>query len=118
MSPAIKLTTRDNTILLVRGDDAGRMLVTQGHQQPLGFERITALVAAASLTPPSGAISALIQAEGKSLRWRDDGVDPTASVGMFLLLGGDIWYSGDLTSLRLIEEGGAGAGIASVSYYK
>lgn len=68
----------------------------------IGYQQITSLSSAAKLASKS-AISALIQAETKDVRWRDDGVAPTSSVGMVLKAGDTLEYSGDLTAIQFIE---------------
>lgn len=86
-----------------------------------GFQQIATLTTVQELTIPSATVGgynariALVQAEGQNIRWRDDGVAPTASVGMRLLSGAELRYDGELTKLQLIEET-AGAK-ANVSYY-
>ena len=80
-----------------------------------GFQNITSLSAATALTPPTGAAYAVIVAETQAVRWRGDGVDPTASVGMLMQPGDILNYDGDLASLRFIEVT-AGAAI-SVAYF-
>lgn len=89
----------------------------------LGYQQITSLSSAASLTVPSVDVNglsckpaiALITPEGQAVRWRDDGVAPTASVGMPLAVGVTLQYDGDLTQIRFIEQTG-GAKI-NISYY-
>lgn len=80
--------------------------------KPVGYQQITSLSAATGLTIPSNATkdpakaakAALIIAETQSVRWRDDGVDPTASVGMPLPTGAPgIFYTGDLSAIKFIE---------------
>lgn len=57
----------------------------------------------------------MIQAETEPLRWRDDGVAPTASVGMLIDAGQTLVYTGNLSAIRLIAaEAGA---IANIAYY-
>lgn len=106
---------------------------------PLGYEQIdVAADAVVGLNPPKKATICLLIVEGGSVRWRDDGIDPTADVGMFLREGltvsgggeGGIGYTGDLTKLRFIqadESGplsaettprGAGGAKLNVSYYR
>jgi hypothetical protein len=68
------------------------------------------------LTVPTNARIALIQCEGQAVRWRDDGANPTAAVGMRLLVDQDMVYSATLSSLRFIEVT-AGATL-NVSYYR
>ena len=82
-----------------------------------GFRQVTATGTAFSLpTPPAGTRRAIIQAEAQALRWRDDGNNPTASVGMTIPAGGELRYDGaDMSALKLIAV--AAGAIANVSYY-
>jgi hypothetical protein len=89
--------------------------VEDGNIAPLGYQQILDLAAATALTIPEGATRALIQASMQTVRWRDDGTNPTASVGMKLLANAEIWYVGSLSAIRFIEEA-AGAKL-NVSYY-
>jgi hypothetical protein len=89
----------------------------------LGYQQITSLSSAASLTlpprDPTGLnqkpVLALIVAETVGVRWRDDGVDPTASVGMPLAPGVPFAYDGDLTRIRFIQQ--SASATLNVSYY-
>jgi hypothetical protein len=89
----------------------------------MGYQQISALNAATGLTVPARdkqgnfkqPVFALIVAEGQSVRWRDDGSDPTAAIGMPLAVGVPLQYDGDLTNIRFIEQD-AGAKL-NVSYY-
>lgn len=89
----------------------------------LGYQQITSLSSAASLTVPSKDVQglsckpsiALITAEGQAVRWRDDNVNPTATVGMPLAVGVTFQYDGDLTQIKFIEQV-AGAKL-NISYY-
>ena len=89
---------------------------------PLGFDTSTSFATAIGLgglagaAIPAGANQALIQVTGDNLRWRDDGTAPTASVGMLLAAGDDFWYSGDLTTIQLIETGTTS--VLNVSFYR
>jgi hypothetical protein len=58
---------------------------------------------------------AIITAETQAVRWRDDDVDPTASVGMPLAAGVTLQYDGDLTKIRFIEQ--TASAKLNVSYY-
>ena len=82
---------------------------------PLKYQQITSLGTAVGLEPPQHARIALIQAVAQSVRWRDDGTNPTATVGMQLEAGRDILYTGDLTKLKLIEE--AASAEVNILYY-
>jgi hypothetical protein len=90
----------------------------------LGYQQITNLTAATSLTVPtvdpvSGLNTkptiALITPETQGVRWRDDGTDPTGSVGMPLSAGVTLQYDGDLKRIRFIED--VSGAILNVSYY-
>lgn len=84
--------------------------------KPLGFEQITGLSVVKSLNVPANATLAVIQAESPGVRYRDDGIDPTAAVGMFIAGGTEIKCRGNLPKMRFIE-GAAGAKL-NVSYYE
>lgn len=81
----------------------------------LGYQQITTVTASTALTVPKGATFAVIQAAAQAVRWRDDGVDPTATVGMVLAAGGELRYDGNLTNIRFIES--AIGAILNISYY-
>lgn len=89
----------------------------------IGYQQITSLSAAANLTVPTTDKSgnkqqptfALIIAESKDVRWRDDGTAPTASVGMPLAVGVPLQYDGDLTNIKFIET--AASAKINISYY-
>lgn len=83
---------------------------------PRGYEQVTGPSSATSLTIPAERTTvARIQALAQNIRWRDDGTAPTATVGMQLAAGDELWYDGDLTAFQFIEES-AGAEV-NVSYY-
>lgn len=89
--------------------------VTDGNLEPTGFQHITDLSVPVGMNTGGGRI-ALIQAEDKGVRWRDDGEDPTANVGMYLEAGRDFWYTGKLSALKFI---GAKSGAKlNVSFYR
>jgi len=89
----------------------------------MGYQQITSLSSAASLTVPTqdkqGNLKqptfALIIAETQNVRWRDDGVAPTASVGMVLTAGVPLQYDGDLTNIKFIEQ--TASAKLNISYY-
>jgi hypothetical protein len=70
---------------------------------PAGYWQITSLATAQSIAGGNGRV-ALIQCLDQNVRWRDDGTDPTASVGVRLHAGESFWYFGDLATIRFIEE--------------
>ena len=89
----------------------------------LGYEQITTVSASVGLTVPVRDLNgmsckpaiALIVAEGAAVRWRDDDVDPTASIGMPLAIGVTLQYDGDLGKIKFIEQ--AASAKINISYY-
>lgn len=81
----------------------------------LGYQQITSLSSATGLTIPQGTTMALIVAETQGVRWRDDGTDPTASVGMPIAAGAYLNYDGDLNRVKFIEQ--TASAKLNVSYY-
>jgi hypothetical protein len=81
----------------------------------LGYQQITSLSSATGLTIPQGTTLALIVPETQNVRWRDDGTDPTASVGMPIFVGASLSYDGDLNRIKFIEST-AGATL-NICYY-
>ena len=89
----------------------------------LGYQQITSLSSATGLTVPATdafgnkqqPTFALIVAETQPVRWRDDGTNPTASVGMPLAVGIPLQYDGDLTKIKFIEQ--AASAKINISYY-
>jgi hypothetical protein len=88
----------------------------------LGYQQITSLSSATSLTVPVTDLNglscrpsiAMITPETQAVRWRDDAA-PTASVGMPLAAGVTLQYDGDISKIQFIEQT-AGAKL-NISYY-
>ncbi len=82
----------------------------------LGYEQITSLAASTGLNIPAGTRLAIIIPETQGIRYRDDGVAPTASVGMPLAAGAVFQYTGNaMTQLRFIEQ--TASAKLNISYY-
>lgn len=89
----------------------------------MGYQQITGVSSATALTVPvvnshglkQQPTLAFIIPEEQAVRWRDDGVDPTATVGMPLGIGEALVYDGDLTKIRFFEQ--TSGAILNVSYY-
>ncbi|TAJ96997.1 MAG: hypothetical protein EPO41_04720 [Reyranella sp.] len=91
--------------------------VTAGKETPLLQAQIPSLSGATGLpTIPATAMRVLVQAEVQNVRFRDDGTNPTASVGMQILAGQTIEYAGDLSAIKFIEV--AAGAVLNVAYYK
>lgn len=89
--------------------------------KPLGFQQITAatLATAQLLTVPAGANVALIRVNvaSSSVSWRDDGVAPTAAIGMALATTDPTFeYSGVLSVIQFILA--SGTPTLNISYYQ
>ncbi len=61
------------------------------------------VASATGLTVPAGAVVALVCVEGGSVRYRDDGTAPTATVG--IPLSGCMSYAGPLSAIQFISVG-------------
>lgn len=89
----------------------------------MGYQQISDLSSAVGLTvpvlSPGGsnvkANFALIIAETQNVRWRDDGTNPTSSVGMLLVAGVPLQYDGDLSKIKFIEV--TASAKLNISYY-
>lgn len=103
---------------------AGAAVADSGIRRvPCGYQQLTSIDTASTLTVPTpascgGAVSAaLIKAEAQAVRYRDDGVAPTTTVGMPLAIGEPgLFYEGTLTKLQFISAT-AGAKL-NVLYYR
>lgn len=72
--------------------------------KPVGYQQISGAAAATALTVPEGATRALIDVEDNSVRWRDDGTNPTTTVGMLIAAADPLLdYRGDLSAFKVIE---------------
>lgn len=87
----------------------------------LGYQQITSLSGSTALTIAQDENSrnagrAIISPETQNVRWRDDGVAPTASVGYLLAVGSELEYEGSLDRLRFIEV--TASAKLNICYYK
>lgn len=86
--------------------------------KPLGYQQITVSTSAVGLTLPKGAIRAVVGVEAQPLRYRDDGTNPSASVGYLVVAGGtvEVYGSTALSKFKAIRSGGTDA-VLNVNYY-
>jgi len=75
----------------------------------LGYCQITSLGSAVTLagggcTVPSNATAVYVEAETQAVRYRDDGVAPTAGVGMPIAQNGTLFYAGNIAALQFIQQ--------------
>jgi hypothetical protein len=85
------------------------------NDRPLGYQQIIGLAAATALTVPTGANYAIICTESQDVRWRDDGVNPTAGVGYPLAVGSELEMTSNLAAIRFIQQ--AATATLNISYY-
>lgn len=84
---------------------------------PNGFQTIAVLTAAVAPTIPADTTYAIVTPTGQAVRWRDDGVAPTATVGMPIAVGAVQQFSGaSLAAVKFIEQAASAA--LNISYYK
>lgn len=75
-----------------------------GYDKPLGYTQIAVLTSAVGLgTVPDSTKMAVIIPETQTVRWRDDGTNPTASVGMPLTANSVLFYRGTMSAFKVIE---------------
>lgn len=92
------------------GQDASRRFT------PLGYAQ--ALLTTLSVYPvamPAGTTYVLARAEAADCRWRDDGTDPTGTVGMPLAAGDTLYYDVESDDLRFTAS--AAGSILNLSFY-
>lgn len=73
---------------------------------PVSFFQITDLSSAVGIQGNGGA-AILMNASGGAIRYRVDGGTPTGTVGMLLAENATLWYVGDLSLLKFINDQGA-----------
>ena len=108
-------STKDNSVSVVVASDQPLIQVTRANETFInrGFQSITDLSVAVGLTVPSGSTTTIVNVETSSVRWRDDGVAPTATVGMLLLPGQTLIYNGNLSAIQFIDVTSGAAIVAN-----
>lgn len=93
--------------------------ILNAFRKPVGYQQVTVSTTAIALTVPDGANRAVAVVEAQPLRYRDDSVDPTATVGMLLPAATifNIESREGLLAFKAIRSGGTDS-VLSVSYYK
>lgn len=82
----------------------------------LGCQSFGAVVSSGWPSVPAGATVAFMSIEGASVRMRDDGTNPTSSVGVLFLIGGPWPYQGPLAATQFIQTGATAT--INVCFYK
>ena len=90
-------------------------MINEGLKQ-LGYQQITSLSSATALTVPKGTSLVLVSPQTQAVRWRDDGIDPSATVGYPLSLGSELHYDGAFAAgIKFIEQ--TASATINVLYY-
>lgn len=90
------------------------------HINPLGFCPLSVSGTAVAISTCSGGVPpkttwVAISVEAQAVRWRDDGTNPTATVGMPENAGNRLYYSGNVFNLSFIAQTGTAA--LDISFY-
>ena len=88
---------------------------------PLGYCQLTSLAAATLVSScsggiPNGATLAVIAVEGAAIRYRDDGVAPTSSVGQPIAATQAFTYQSTLSKLQIIQQ--SASATVNISFYR
>lgn len=96
----------------------GALNTVDGKRKPISWQKITDLSTVTSLTVPPVTDNpqiVLVQPEGANVRWRDDGGNPSSSIGMLLTAGSFLEYNGDINAIKFIEV--SASATLNVLYY-
>ena len=98
---------------LLRPKVAESMAMVTGYRRPLGYQQIVSggLGSAVGFTLPASVAGlipgyAIVQCQGGTVRWRDDGTPPTNTVGMTIPANGELDYCGDMSAIQFISSSG------------
>lgn len=86
--------------------------------KPLGYQQVTVADTAIGLTVPANTIRAVVGVEAQPLRYRDDGTNPSATVGFLLAAGAIVELNNKeaIAKFKAIRSGGTSATL-NVLYY-
>lgn len=106
------------SLLLLAATLAPASAIPPGWQPvSIGYQQLTSLAAATALTiPAGGAIEAFIVCSGQPVMWRDDGTDPTATIGMPLATGTGFPYFANLPKIKIIQT--TASATCNITYYR
>lgn len=99
----------------------GGVQTRDGYRETLGYVQLTGISTAKSfsdlsVTIPDGTTLAMIQPESQNIRWRDDGSNPTSSVGMIVVANDILYYTGAMSAIKFIEVSATAK--VNVTFYK
>ena len=95
---------------------AQNIIVQTGN--PVGYQQLTADATARALTVPTSANRCVITSQTATYRWRDDGTDPTSTVGMPITNGQTLTLedAASMAAFKAIRTTGTSA-VLNISYY-
>ena len=109
------------TKMVTGGSGGGGVVTTRKIEDiPQGFEQLAVLTTATKLASiPDKATKAIMTVEDATLRFRDDGTDPTSTVGLRVFIAGTIILNSRqaLTNFRAIRTGSTNSEL-NVNYYE
>lgn len=107
----------NDTYVVTGAPPVQKSVIVEGGK-PVGYEQLAVSSTAVSLTVPLRANTATLVIETDSVRYRDDGTDPTASVGMLLYPGQSIQIQSKdmLNAVKFIRV--TSDAVVNVSYYE
>lgn len=73
----------------------------EANLKPAGYSQVVGI--ASAISPPTPGRILKLMPENQGVRIRDDGTDPTTTVGFLIPAGTCYEYRGDATKLRIIE---------------
>ncbi len=107
-------------LLLSATPSAAQKRTAADYIGPLGYCQLTSVSSATAISTCSGGIPArtgwaVLCVETAAIRWRDDGTNPTTSVGMPITAGNCFYYSGTMSALSVIAQ--SGSPVVNISFY-
>lgn len=97
----------------------GGIASSNSSRVPLGYVQVTNLSSPVGIGPvPTNATLAIINVSGGSVRWRDDNISPTSSVGMPVNADNGIQYNGVLSQIQFIQVSSGSPATLDVSFYR
>jgi hypothetical protein len=82
---------------------------------PCGYSKVQLESTVTKVTPPEGASRVIIQVEGQNIRFRDDSVDPTTTVGLAVNANGTFDLYSIMPDLRLISQALTSNGVKAIA---
>lgn len=91
------------------------MTIAKNSPRALGYQQATVDTATA-LTIPAGTDYFIMTCTAQACRWRDDGTDPTATIGYPVAINVEMRYdSGSMSRIKFISQ--TAGSIINVCYY-